>query len=345
MKESEAQAREVQRRLTTLAVLIVVLLAIGTVGYAVTEGVNAWRGFTWTLDNVATIGSIPEPEDTDGQIVRVLLTLLGVGTLFYALVSITELVVTGELSSVLAHRRARRMTERLTDHFIICGFGRVGRQVARDLRAAGAQYVIVDEDPRNREYAGGVGVRFIVSKPSEDDALRDAGIARARAVVACVDSDAENIFIALTARELRPDIAIVARAALEESESKLIRAGADRIVSPYKASGAEMARLALHPNVTGAMEVAAEYRMEEIAVTSGCAGVGRAVGDVRGGSFIVAIRRTDGSFQPQPPAETRLKEGDVIMAIGTPRTLARLEALFDSQRPAIAADAPQRSAS
>jgi voltage-gated potassium channel len=188
-------------------------------------------------------------------------------------------------------------------------------------------------------------VRFILSKPSEDEALRDAGIARARAVVACVDSDAENIFIALTARELRPDIAIVARAALEESESKLRRAGADRIVSPYKASGAEMARLALHPNVTGAMEVAAEYRLEEIAVTPSCAGVGRAVGDVRGGSFIVAIRRADGSFEPQPPAETVLREGDVVMAIGTPRTLRRLEALFDSDRRAVGVADPQRSAS
>ncbi len=184
-------------------------------------------------------------------------------------------MVTGELSAVLAHRRALRMTARLSDHFIICGFGRVGRQVARDLRAAGAKFVIVDGNPDNREHAG-VGVRFILSTPSEDAALRDAGIERARAVLACVDSDLENIFIALTARELRPDISIVARAALEESESKLRRAGADRIISPYRASGAEMARLALHPNVTGSMDVATEYRLEEIAVTSGCAGVGRA---------------------------------------------------------------------
>lgn len=335
MTESEVQERELKRRLATLAGAVVVLLALGTAGYCITEGVSVWRGFTWTLDNVATIGSIPEPEDTAGQIMRVLLTLLGVGTLFYALVSLTELVVTGELSAVLAHRRALRMTARLSDHFIICGFGRVGRQVARDLRAAGAKFVIVDGNPDNREHAG-VGVRFILSTPSEDAALRDAGIERARAVLACVDSDLENIFIALTARELRPDISIVARAALEESESKLRRAGADRIISPYRASGAEMARLALHPNVTGAMDVATEYRLEEIAVTSGCAGVGRAVGDVRGGAYIVGIRGPDGSFQPQPPSETVLRSGDVVMAIGTPRTLARLEGLFDPARPELA---------
>ena len=279
---------------------------------------------------MATIGSLPGPHDTPGQIVKVVLTPLGVGTLFYALVTTIELVVTGELGELLAARRARRMTDRLSDHYIICGFGRVGRQVARDLRAANARYVIIDADPANREHVDGVGVRFIVSNPSEDDALRDAGIARARTVVACVDSDAENIFIALTARELRPDITIVARAALEESESKLRRAGADRVISPYKSSGTEMARLALHPNVTGTMDVAAEYRLEDIAVTPGCAGAGQAVGDVRGGSLIVAVRRADGSFHPQPTAETVLREGDVVMAIGTPQTLTRLERLFDA---------------
>src|SRR3954464_7666696 len=146
MRETEAQAREVQRRLATLATLVVALLVLGTLGYCLSESVDPWRGFTWTLDTVATIGSIPEPQDTAGQVMRVLLTLLGVGTLFYALVSITELVVTGELSSVLAHRRARRMTDRLSDHSIICGFGRVGRQVARGPTAPGPADVGVGQE-------------------------------------------------------------------------------------------------------------------------------------------------------------------------------------------------------
>jgi voltage-gated potassium channel len=175
----------------------------------------------------------------------------------------------------------------------------------------------------------GPGVRFICASPSDDTALRDAGIERARAVVACVDSDAENIFIALTARELRPDIAVVARASQEESESKLRRAGADRVVSPYKTSGTEMARLALHPNVTGAMDVAASYRLEEITVDPRSAGAGQPLADVRGGAFVVAVRRAGGEFLPQPAAELVLGAGDVVMAIGTPRTLERLESVFD----------------
>src|SRR3954449_4851194 len=320
--------RDAYRRLGILVAGLVGLIVAGTVAYSVAEDESLWNAFVWATDTIATTGAIRPPDDEAGEIIKVLLTFLGVGTLFYALIAVTELAVTGELGTILAERRARRMTERLRDHYIVCGFGRVGRQVARDLRAAGALYVVVDEDAANREAAYAPGVRFILARPSDDEALRDAGILRARAVVACVDSDAENIFIALTARELRPDIAIVARASQEEAESKLRRAGADRVISPYKSSGSEMARLALHPNVTGTMDVAAEYRLEEITVQTGSTGAARPVGDGRGGSFIVGVRHADGSFQPQPAAETLLREGDVVMAIGTPRTLERLERLF-----------------
>ena len=318
------------RRLWRLSVVIAGVLALGTVGFVITEDASVWHGFVWALDTVATVGSIPEPDDAAGQAIKVALIVLGVGTLFYALVTVTEFFVHGHLGDLLAERRARRMIDSLSDHHIICGFGRVGRQVARDLQAAGARYVVVDERPENREVAAalGPGVRFVAGQPAEDEVLKSAGIERARAVVACVDSDAENIFITLTARGLCPDIRIVARASAEAAEPKLKRAGADRVISPYKASGAEMARLVLTPQVSGVVDVAPEYRMEEIEVTEGCAGEGKTIGDVRGGSFIVALRRPDGTFQAQPPGETKLAPGDVIVAMGTLRTMDRLEALF-----------------
>jgi len=325
-----SHTRDVFRRLAMLGLALCALIAGGTIAYSVLEDTNAWDAFIWTVDTVATTGAIQAPHDTAGEIIKVVLTFLGVGTLFYALVALTELVVTGELGTLLSERRARKMTERLRDHYIVCGFGRVGRQVASDLRAAGALYVVIDEDPKNREAAYAPGVRFITARPSDDEALRDAGIARARAIVACVDSDAENIFITLTARDLRPEIAIVARASSEDSERKLRRAGADRVISPYKSSGTEMARLALHPNVSGTMDVAAEYRLEEITVQHASMGAERTIGDVCGGSLIVGIRHADGSFAPQPAADVVLHEGDVVMAIGTPRTLERLEELFRS---------------
>jgi voltage-gated potassium channel len=320
------------RRLGKLGGAILLLVVGGTLGFVLAEDVSLWDGFTWALDTIATTGSIQAPTDTAGEAVKVVLTLLGVGTLFYALVTVTEFFVSGHLGELLADRRRRRMIEGLSDHFVICGDGRVGRQVARDLRAAGARYVVIDPDPANVEVAQGmVGVRAIVAEPSDDEALRLAGIERARAVVAAVDSDAENIFITLTARELNPTIAIVARASVEDSERKLKRAGADRVISPYKASGAEMARLALHPQVSGSVDVDEDYRVEEIQVSPGCQGAGQALRDIRGGAMVVGLRR-DGGFQPQPPGDTILSPGDVIVAMGTPRTMDRLEKLFSPEQ-------------
>jgi voltage-gated potassium channel len=316
------------QRMLLLGGAIAGLLLFGTVGLALAEDVDPWYAFTWALDIVSTVGAIPSPHDTTGQIVKVLLIVLGVGTLFYALVTVTEFFVSGHLGELRAQRRTQKMIDSLTDHYIICGFGRVGRQVARDLRAAEGKYVVIDSNPASRELAQGVGVRYIEGSPSDDEVLRQAGIERARAIIACADSDAENIFTTLTARELRSDIVIVARASVEDSEKKLKRAGANRVISPYKASGTEMARLALHPQVAGVVDVDSNYRMEEIVVSAGCAGEGQTVGDVRGGAMIVGLRRPTGGFAPQPPAEVVLHAGDVLMALGTPRTLERLERLF-----------------
>ena len=316
------------RRLRTLALVLAAIVVLGTIGLALTEDVSAWRGFIWTLDILATVGSIPAPETVPGQIVKVALIVLGVGTLFYGLVTVTEVFVSGHLAELLQERRARKLIDATSDHYIICGFGRVGRQVARDLRAAGARYVVVDDNPEMRDHAQGIGVRFIEGEPSDDEVLRAAGVMRARGVIACVDSDADNIFITLSARELRPDIAIVARASDEAVEAKLLRAGATRVISPYKTSGSEMARLALNPQIRGALEVAPQYRMEEIEVAPGSVGEGQPIGDVRGGAIIVGVRDASGQFQPQPPVETVLRAGDVVMAMGTERTMERLEDLF-----------------
>ncbi len=313
------------RRMAVLIALLLGLQLAGTIGFAITEGVSVWNGFVWTLDTVATVGSIPNPDSTAGEAVKVALIMLGVGTLFYALVTVTEFFVAGHLSEILEQRRTLRRVDQLSDHHIICGFGRVGRQVARDLRGAGEPFVVLDLLPENRELASEMDVPFLLGTPSDDEMLREAGIERARSVLACVDDDAENIFICLSARELRSDLTIVARASVADSEKKLLRAGANRVISPYKSSGAEMARLALHPQVAGVVDVAPEYRMEEIEVTEDCPAAGSAIGDVRGTTVIAAIRGSDGRVQPQPASTTVLRPGDVLVAMGTTEALTRLE--------------------
>ena len=330
LEQSSRSRRELGkfvRRLVFLLVAVVALIVLGTVAFMITDHKSVGLAFLWTLDTVSTQGAIGIPPSTGGRVVVVLLEVFGIGTLFYGLATIAEFFVSGQLSGLLAERRTQRMIDSYSDHFIICGFGRVGRQVARDLARAGVNHVTIDSEPAHRETAEAMGVRFIESYAADDEVLLGAGIERARAVIACVDSDADNIFIALTARELRPDILIVARASAEDSEKKLLRAGADRVISPYKTSGTEMARVALHPQVGGAVQVA-DYRLEEIDVPASCEGVGKTVEEVRGESVIVAVRRTDGRLEPQPSPDSRIEVGDMLVVIGEPEALERLESVF-----------------
>jgi voltage-gated potassium channel len=328
LADAPEEVRLFLRRLALLGALILALLAAGTVGFALTESTSIGFSFIWSLDTIATIGSIPEPQETGARIVKIALTVLGVGTLFYGLVTVTEFFVAGRLSGLLTERRTQRMIDSLSDHHLICGFGRVGRQAARDMRAARQAYVVIDENPGNREIAEELEAPFLAGRPSEDEILRRAGVDRARSLLACMDSDAENIFTTLTARELCPGLTIVARASVEDSEKKLRRAGADRVISPYKASGAEMARLALHPQVADVVDVGPEYRMEEIEVLPGCDGAGRRIDDVRGASIIVALHHPGRPMQPMPPGQTVLEGGDVLVAMGSAGAMDRLEGLF-----------------
>ena len=327
------------RRLLILLGAIGVLIVAGTIGYTASEGTSVAYGFVRTLDTITTLGSIPDPRDTGGRIVTVGLEMLGIGTLFYALATVAEFVVSGQLSGLLDERRTQKMIDSLTEHFIVCGFGRVGKQIVRDLREAGARFVVIDEHSEHREEARELQVHYIEGPAADDETLLEAGIKRAAAVIACVDSDADNIFIALSARELRSDILIIARASAEESEKKLLRAGADRVISPYKTSGAAMARVALHPQVGGAVQLA-DYRMEEIDVPPNCVGVGQTVAQVRDRTVIVALRHADGRLVPQPPPEAVISAGDMLIALGQSEALERLEQTFqppESDRRASAA--------
>src|SRR5437660_3693792 len=204
------------RRVALPGAILVGLLLAASGALALSEDVGVWYAFRWALDTAATVGGFPQPRTVAGQIIHVGLIVVGVGTLFYALATIAEFFVAGHLGELLAARRTQRMIDSLSDHHIICGFGRVGRQVARDLNAARGQYVVVDSNPDSRHRAEALGVRLIEGDATDDAVLDQAGIQRARSIIACADSDANNVFISLTARELRADIVIVARAANED---------------------------------------------------------------------------------------------------------------------------------
>jgi len=326
-QRANRELRQFVKRLGVLVGALVLLVVAGSVAFARVEGTSIAYAFLWTLDTITTLGTIAEPRDTGGRLIVVGLELLGIGTLFYALATVAEFFVSGQLSGLRTLRRTQKMIDALSDHYIVCGYGRVGRQVARDLRAHQAPMVVIDADPLNGDAAQAEGLAFIEGQVADDDVLLAAGIKRASAIIACVDSDADNIFIALSARELRQDILIIARASAEDSEKKLVRAGADRVISPYKTTGSEMARIAMHPQIGGAVEIA-DYRVEQIKVPAACEGVGQPVSAVRGGTVIVALRRGDGTLEPQPSPQVVIAAGDTLIALGTPGELERLEALF-----------------
>jgi len=245
------EVRHFLRRLGTLLAAVTALTLAGGAALSLFEHRSFWYGINWAIDIVATIGSIHDPKSVGGEITKVVLISFGLGTLFYLLVTFVELFVAGHMTGLLEVWRMERRIGDLEDHYLICGFGRVGRQVARDFQEAGVDFVVIDDNVDQRETMEEMGVLYLHGAASDDQILIDAGIKRARAIIACVDSDAENIFVTLSARELNPEIEIVARASQEASERKLIRAGANDVISPYKASGHAMATIALSDRPRG----------------------------------------------------------------------------------------------
>ena len=321
------ELRQAARRFGALVAVLILVIVAGSVGFAVVEGTSIAFGFVWTLDTITTVGTVPAPHDAGGRVIAIGLEVLGIGTLAYGLATVSEFFVSGQLNGALELRRHHRMIDSYSDHYIVCGYGRVGRQVARDLHAHRADVVVIDSNPAHRDAARADGIVFLEGRASDDDVLVKAGLERAAAVIACVDSDAENIFVALSARELRDNVTIIARASAEDAEKKLLRAGANRVISPYKTTGSEMARIALHPQIVGAVDIA-DYRVEQIDVPAECAGRGRRVAEVRGNAVIVALRHSNGTIEAQPSPEDTIVEGDTLVALGTPPELERLESLF-----------------
>jgi voltage-gated potassium channel len=234
--------------------------------------------------------------------------------------------------------------ERLKDHYIICGYGRVGRRVAAEFREEGVPYVVLDFSPDAIEAAREANVPFVDGSGTEDEDLREAGLDRATGLVASSDSDADNLYITLSARAARPNLLIVARASDADAAKKLKLAGADRVVQPYSTAGKEMAKLVLRPQVAAFLDIVStsggpELLFEEIEVDETCEHAGQSIRDLRvrevTGAMIVALRKRDGTFDTTPNPDATLDVGDVIIAAGTPDELRRLEELF-ARREAVA---------
>jgi voltage-gated potassium channel len=320
----------VRRIWVALLVLLGVVVA-GTIGYLFL-GFSLLDALYQTVTTITTVGFREvRPLHTAGIIFTIILIIVGVGTALYTFGVVLEALVEGHLRQYLERRRMDREISRLSGHAIVCGWGRVGRSVASYFRALGTEVVVVDKNPE-RVATVAAGMRWLTGDVTNDDVLREAGIMRATALIAAIDTDADNVYVTLSARALRPDLVIVARARNEASEAKLLRAGATRVVNPQRLGGQRMAAAALQPNVVEFLEVVMhdvdlEFRLEEVTVDAGSRLTGRSLretglGDA--GALVLALRENGGPFVTNPSPDTAIEAGAVLIAIGTQPQLAAL---------------------
>ena len=265
---------------------------------------------------ISLTGLDNRPDSADGEIVTILLIFAGMAIYAYIAGALVEVVARGVLTGAWSDRRRQRVIDQLNDHFIICGYGRVGQAVASEFRTAGVPCVVLDVDPRAIAIAQERGELWIEGSATSDEILEAAGIERARGLVASADSDADNLFITISARAMRPNLLVVARASDPEAHRKLLRAGADRVTQPFATAGSTMAKLVLRPQVAAFLDsVTTEEglgsRLEEFEVTPTSACAGRTIRELR-------LRRQTGALVDLRPAEGRDVRHDA-----EPRQLAR----------------------
>jgi voltage-gated potassium channel len=327
------------RRIGIAAGALAAVFAVGTIGYRWSLDETWLQAFYRSIVTSALVGLDTVPRNDSARILSIFMVFAGV-TIFAVLAStLAESVARGVVTGAWAEKRRRRAIDKLRDHIIICGYGRVGQQIAEQLRAAGATYVIVDFHADALEAAREHGDHFIEGNATHDEDLRAAGLDRAAGLVVASDSDSDNLYIALSSRAVNDKLFVVARASNADAAKKLRLAGADRVVEPYSAAGRAMANLILKPQVTAFVDLVttaasdSDLRFEELVVPPDCERAGQTIGEMRirgaTGAVIIAVRKHDGHFETTPNPDMRLDEGDVIIAAGTDEELRLLDDLFE----------------
>jgi voltage-gated potassium channel len=327
------------RQVSIIIGMVAALLVIGTVGFRITEHWPWFKCLYATLMTVSTIGAEPENELSHaGLYFNIVLIFLGLGVIGYAIGMLTHGVIQSELGRFFGRRRMQREISNLHGHFIVCGIGRVGRRIATEVSVRRMPVVIIDRDPNRVRWAEEQNLPVIVGDASNEAVLREARIDHARGLASAVATDAQNVYVVLTARSLAPHLFIVARASEENAESKLLKAGANLVVSPYAYAGQRMARLMTRPHVQRFIDLAMsslgnelDLQMEEVAVgeTSQLAGLRLRDADLRKrlGVLVLAIRRKTGEIEFNPADDDQIQVGDFLIAMGESQPLKDLEAL------------------
>jgi voltage-gated potassium channel len=314
--------------------LLSVIVVGGTLGYMVIEQWGAWDAFYMTMITLTTVGYREvHPMSQSGEAFTTILLVVGVGTMLYSFSLIGARVIEGSLQPQWERRRIARMLDGLSDHFIVCGFGRIGSIIVDEFRRQRVPHVIIERDPARTQQLLEGGHLALEGDASSEEVLTRAGIHRARGLIAAVSTDAENVYTILSARLMNPTLYVIGRAESDESARKIKQAGADRVMSPYQIGGMHMAQLALRPTVVEFVQLATssefmELSMEQIAV--------RAEGPLAGatiiganlrqkfGVIVIGIRRASGRMEFAPPPDGRMEAGDHLVVLGPSERMADL---------------------
>ena len=326
------------RRLILITGLLVLTFCIGTIGFHVIEGYSSFDAFYMTLITITTVGYQElKPLSHAGRIFNSFLILFGVSAVFFAVGAMTQTIIEVELQDRYGKRRKKRMIEKLKDHFIVCGFGRVGRNASYELQRAKAPFLVIDRNEQRVQRAMTAGMLAVEADATRDDSLREVGVMRARGLIAALPSDAENLFIILSAKTLNPKLKVVTRASEEEAEQKLRRAGADTVFAPYTMAGHRLAQALIRPHVVEFLEFATRdvgptIMMEQIRVErktdSALKTLRETLAGEQLGVIVVAIRKPNGEMVFNPPATMEVSEGDFLIVLGERPNLQSLEKIL-----------------
>ena len=324
------------RRLLTALLAVAIAIAFGTLGFYLLEGWSLLDSLYVSAQTVTTVGyGDLTPGTRNGRIFSTVFMLGGVGIVLYALTTMVQAIVQSELVATLGERRQTRKMSKLRNHFIVCGAGRVGSHLIRGLLSSAETFVVLETDPQRVAELTDLGVVVLVRDATLEESLRDAGVEHARGLAACLPDDADNVYVVLTARDLNPHLHIVARAVEEQAESKLIRAGANRVVAPTIIGGHRMAVALTKPAVDDFLgSITAnqlELAFEQLEVAPGSQLSGQRLRDTTIRSeldiVVVSIRRGNGEILFNPSGDTSIESGDILIAIGHAESLMKLTAL------------------